>query len=872
MRPCHYCMHTSSNKMLQLPCAFTTITITIIMFSVQSSFNVPVKGINISHGGINANPASDVATSSRKAIAMNSNAAVRKINSMRTTSFVDAAKLPPIDKSASNTNYADSKVSTNSSTSAIINSAKYGNKASENTYDTNSISSANESNDSRNEVGDSNTNGYTNNNNNTVCRCMPDSACWPSLDVWDGLNNTLGGQLVRPNPPAAPCYDGPAQNITACQIAAANWMNPFWRADQVGAMQYSNKEAHGNQSCSLLSSPIISTYGTSFAFGMSNATMPPISSSSSSSQCQQGSVPSYAVEVLNSSHVQAAVSFASQHNLRLSIKSTGHDALGRSTAPGSLNLWMHRMRNITFQENFNPSGCDEDVMFPAVTVESGAQWGELYAAAEAKNLVVVGAMSASVSTGGGFLQGGGHSPLSPFLGLAADNVVEMKVVTADGRLQTANACQNRDLFWALRGGGGGTFGVVISSTHITYPPLLNVVNVHFIASSSNVTLFEELLVNFVYLQSSLSDDNFWAGYSYITSTPQPSLTINYLVPNCNTSIAQDSFQSLINFTSQYPNDIVVNMSINAFPSFGTWHNKVLCSANPGICSDPSGLNTVLASRLLPHRVLQGQPAQIGQAFMKILSSGVGQIVGHLVGGQAVAAGQNLAGQDRLNLLNKLGQSVDDMHGPDTLGQATSTIVAGQDGPHTHVLSGEQALLGDNVEGQDNKDVLPGHGNNVAGQEDVSSGQDGEKMTGQDMLRWFGRSPGFAKDVLRQYASLSGATDAQNGTNSVNPAFRAALWHVVLVNSWGEGESIVDSQTLTQMNGLLRDLSPGSGCYLNEADVNEPNWQDAFYGQHYNRLKAIKERLDPEGLFTCTNCVGSELWTIDAQVLCRRPTM
>ncbi|MCO5585733.1 hypothetical protein L7F22_039669 [Adiantum nelumboides] len=770
--------------------------------------------MDISQHGNDANPASDININFRKAFGISSQAIVIKSNSASTATFVEAAK-PLTFESASYENPPnfDSKVSIPS----------FLNHGSDDASNTNSISSTTKSNNSSNNVSNIDANGYTNNSNNIVCRCMPDSACWPSLDVWNELNNTLGGQLIAPSPPAAPCYNGPTQNITACQIAAANWMNPFWRADQVGAMQYSNKEAHGNQTCSLLSSPIISTYGAAFSFGMSNATMPPLSSTSSS-QCQQGSVPSYAVEVLDSSHVQAAVSFAAQHNLRLSIKSTGHDALGRSTAPGSLNLWMHRMKNITFQENFNPTGCDEDVIFPAVTVQSGTQWGELYAAAEAKNLVVVGAMSASVSTGGGFLQGGGHSPLSPFLGLAADNVVEMKVVTADGNLQTANACQNRDLFWALRGGGGGTFGVVISCTHITYPPLLNVVNVHFKASSSNVTLFEELLANFVYLQSSLSEDNFWAGYSYITSNPKPSLTINYLVPNCNTSIAQESFQSLINFTSQYPDEIVVNMTINAFPSFGTWHNKVLCSANPQICSDPSGLNTVLASRLLPQRVLQGQAAQVAEAFMKILSGGVGQIIGHLVGGQGVAAGQNLAGQERLNLLNKLGQ------GP-SVAMDGHVTVTGQDGSDGNALSGQ------------------------VGAE-------------QDMLR---RSPGFAKDVLRQYASLSGATDAQNGTNSVNPAFRTALWHVVLLNAWGDGESLLDSQTLTQMNGLLRDLSPGSGCYLNEADVNEPNWQNAFYGQHYSRLKTIKERLDPQGLFTCTNCVGSELWTTDAQVLCRRPT-
>jgi FAD/FMN-containing dehydrogenase len=62
------------------------------------------------------------------------------------------------------------------------------------------------------------------------------------------------------------------------------------------------------------------------------------------------------------------------------------------------------------------------------------------------------------------VQGGGHSPFSPLFGLGADNVLEFKVVTADGKLVVANDVVNQDLFWALRGGGGGTWGVVVEAT------------------------------------------------------------------------------------------------------------------------------------------------------------------------------------------------------------------------------------------------------------------------------------------------------------------------------------------------------------------------------------------------------------------------
>jgi FAD/FMN-containing dehydrogenase len=70
----------------------------------------------------------------------------------------------------------------------------------------------------------------------------------------------------------------------------------------------------------------------------------------------------------------------------------------------------------------------------------------------------------TVKPAGGFAQAAGHAPFSSLHGLGADNVVEFKVVTADGKYVIANNRANRSLFNALRGGGGGTFGVVIEAT------------------------------------------------------------------------------------------------------------------------------------------------------------------------------------------------------------------------------------------------------------------------------------------------------------------------------------------------------------------------------------------------------------------------
>jgi FAD/FMN-containing dehydrogenase len=77
----------------------------------------------------------------------------------------------------------------------------------------------------------------------------------------------------------------------------------------------------------------------------------------------------------------------------------------------------------------------------------------------------------TVGVAGGYVAGGGHSPLSSKYGLAADHVLSMDVVTPDGRFVTADEKNNVDLFWALRGGGGGTFGVVTSVTFKVYPKM-----------------------------------------------------------------------------------------------------------------------------------------------------------------------------------------------------------------------------------------------------------------------------------------------------------------------------------------------------------------------------------------------------------------
>jgi hypothetical protein len=78
---------------------------------------------------------------------------------------------------------------------------------------------------------------------------------------------------------------------------------------------------------------------------------------------------------------------------------------------------------------------------------------------------------ATVAVSGGWGQNGGYGPLTAQYGLGVDQWLEAKIVTPDGQLKVANSVSNTDLFWAIRGGGGGTFGVVVESTWKAYPAM-----------------------------------------------------------------------------------------------------------------------------------------------------------------------------------------------------------------------------------------------------------------------------------------------------------------------------------------------------------------------------------------------------------------
>jgi hypothetical protein len=176
--------------------------------------------------------------------------------------------------------------------------------------------------------------------------------------------------------------------------------------------------------------------------------------------CELGNYVRYAVNASKPSNIQRAIAFASSKDVRLVVRNTGHDYLGRSTGAGSLAVWKHHLKDISHIPAYKGSGYSG----AAFKIGAGVQGFEIMAAARDKGLIVVGGECPTVGIAGGYIQGGGHSAISTSFGLAADNVLNWEVITASGKLVNANKDQNFDLYWALNGGGGSTYGVVVSMT------------------------------------------------------------------------------------------------------------------------------------------------------------------------------------------------------------------------------------------------------------------------------------------------------------------------------------------------------------------------------------------------------------------------
>ena len=163
-----------------------------------------------------------------------------------------------------------------------------------------------------------------------------------------------------------------------------------------------------------------------------------------------------------------AVRWTASHGLPLSVRAGGHDFGGRSLCDGGVVIDCSQMRAVSIDPDVSiNSAVSIDPKTRSARVQGGATIGDLIVAAQKCGLATTTGTISSVGLGGLTL-GGGYGPLLGKFGLVADNLLSAQVVTADGRLLTANAKEHPDLYWALRG-GGGNFGVMVAMEYRLHP-------------------------------------------------------------------------------------------------------------------------------------------------------------------------------------------------------------------------------------------------------------------------------------------------------------------------------------------------------------------------------------------------------------------
>ncbi|KAF9236140.1 hypothetical protein BU15DRAFT_77240 [Melanogaster broomeanus] len=328
--------------------------------------------------------------------------------------------------------------------------------------------------------------------------------------------------------------------------------------------------------------------------------------------CGQGRVPVIGVDARSVADIQAAINFAVKYNLKLVVKNTGHDFLGRSAARGSFVVWTHNMKNISYNPAFVPQGGPANDTYDAVTLGAGVQWHEAYDAVNQYGRMMVGAYSAggSIGAAGGWLAGGGHSALAPTYGLGVDNAIEISVILSTGEYLTVNNYQYSGLFWALRGGGGSTYGIVTSVTYRTYPSLP--VQVYtFQANITDSTTMQEMVAELMYSQTQFTDDG-WGGYGSMTNQ---TMSFFYIAPNMTNETATATTQAWTDYAlSLEPRGVTSTATIYLVPS---WYEFYVGLYNN---SGGSGGDFMFTSRLLSRDTVAKKSKEIAQLLIDCAAS------------------------------------------------------------------------------------------------------------------------------------------------------------------------------------------------------------------------------------------------------------
>ena len=391
-----------------------------------------------------------------------------------------------------------------------------------------------------------------------LSRVRPGDPAWPSEADWSRLSRNVEERLIKVHSPLAACMDAPPS--AACAQVFKDLNNPYYLGEEVGLTQ---------------------SLGWVDAWTSSPSV--------------------YAVAAETTDDVVAAVNFAREHNLRVVVKGGGHSYQGTSNGADSLLIWTRKMNRITLHDAFVGAGCaGEQAPQPAVTVEAGAIWGHVYDAVTTKAGRYVqggGCMTVGVA---GLIQSGGFGSFSKAYGMAAASLLEAEIVTADGAVRIANACTTPDLFWGLKGGGGGSLGVVTRLTLRTHdlPEFFGAAFMTIKATSD--AAFRRLIGGVVSFYSESLFDPHWG--EQIAFRPGNVLAITMVFQGLDQQQAETIWRPFLDWLADSPQDFSIESApwIAAVPARQFW-DPAACSRNsPAWCLRTTG-------RARPRPTCSGRP-------------------------------------------------------------------------------------------------------------------------------------------------------------------------------------------------------------------------------------------------------------------------
>jgi FAD/FMN-containing dehydrogenase len=566
-----------------------------------------------------------------------------------------------------------------------------------------------------------------------IRRNRPGDPGWPHAADWQALAAATGGNVSTGSPLLAACAGGLAKE--ACRDVLANISNPFFVGDQPGGTQVS---------------------------GWIDAWTPAPSA--------------YVLKARHAQDVAAAIDFARHHGIRLVVKGGGHSYQGTSNAPDSLLIWTRSMREVVLRDAFVGEGCTGTFApVPAVTVGAGALWIDVYDAVTTKaGRYVQGGGCTTVGVAG-LIQSGGFGSFSKRFGTAASGLLEAQVVTADGKVRVANACTNPDLFWALKGGGGGNWGVVTSLTLRTYelPDYFGAAEATIKAVSD--TAYRALIERFMSFYAEHLFNPHWGEQAVFA--PDNTLKISMVCQGLDRQTTAALWTPFFDW-------------IRASSKSYSFMDEPYAASGPARHWWDAEYRKARGSTSMVADARPGAPAH-----------------------HAWWSGD----QEQVGLF---------LHGYESIWLPAELLGVGRRGALADSLFAASRIK--SVELHFNKGLA-----------------------------------GAPRDVIalaRQTATnpaVTGAFALAIVADGEGPAYTG--WPGVGAD---QAAARADARKIDRAAAALRAIVPRAGSYVSESNYFNPRWQDAFWGSNHARLRAVKDKYDPEGLFFMYHGVGSERWTAD----------